>query len=263
MRAAAIEGFRSWISFWTVFRRESMRYLKIAVQTVFAPFLSQLLFLAVFGGMYGSRAVSVEGISFLQFLVPGIVFSGAVLTAFQNPLFSIIAMKYQGTLKDYCLYPISPVARFAAFALSGAVRGLLVGAMIYAASGFFAGFSIVHPVALWAYLFAVSFVAAGIGTALGFRAETYERGNFMTALILTPAMFLSGVYYDYQAAGGILGTIARYNPLTTFVSLGREAYLGFGFSPQRIEVVITALFFASVAAWTMSTILSEKGLKTE
>jgi len=259
----SIDGFHSWISFWTVFRRESMRYLKIAVQTVFAPFLSQLLCLAVFGGMYGSRAVSEEGISFLRFLVPGIVFSGAVLTAFQNPVSSIIAMKYQGTLKDYCLYPISPVARFTAFALSGAVRGSLVGAMIYAASGFFAGFSIAHPGAFWAYVFAVSFLAAGIGTAFGFRADTYERGNFVTGLILTPAMFLSGVYYDYRAAGGVLGTIARYNPLTAFVSIGRDAYLGLRFYPRGIEVAIAVIFLAVVAVWTRSTILSEKGLKTE
>jgi ABC-2 type transport system permease protein len=260
---ASIEGFSSWISFWTVFRRESMRYLKIAVQTVFAPFLSQLLFLAVFGGMYGSRALPGEGIGFLRFLVPGLAFSGAVLTAFQNPLFSIIAMKYQGTLKDYCLYPISPVARFAAFALSGAVRGSLVGAMIYAASGFFAGFSIAHPVAFWVYVFVISFLAAGIGTAFGFRADTYEQGNFVTGLMLTPAIFLSGVYYDYRSAGGILGTIARYNPLTAFVSIGRDAYLGLWFSPRGIEVPIAVLFLAVAAAWTMSTILSEKGLKTE
>jgi hypothetical protein len=46
------DGFYPWIGFMTIFTRESMRYLKIAVQTIFAPFLSQLLFLAVFGGIF-------------------------------------------------------------------------------------------------------------------------------------------------------------------------------------------------------------------
>lgn len=253
----------AWLGFWTVFSRESMRYLKLAVQTVFAPFLSQLLFLAVFGGMYAGRGPIADGTDFLRFLVPGTVIAGAVLTAFQNPVFSIISMKYQGTLKDYCLYPISPLERFAAFALSGAVRGVLVGAMVYAASGIFAGFPIARPVAFWVYVFAVSFLAAGAGTALGFSANNYERGNFVTGLILTPAMFLSGVYYDYRAAGGLLGEIARYNPLTAFVSIGRDAYLGQGFAPRGVELACAALFLAGVAAWTMTTIASEKGLKTE
>lgn len=257
------DGFYPWIGFMTIFTRESMRYLKIAVQTIFAPFLSQLLFLAVFGGMYGGRALPGEGITFLRFLVPGIALSGAILSAFQNPLFSIVAMKYQGTLRDFCLYPISPLSRFAAFTLSGAVRGLLVGSMIYAASGFFAGFGILSPLGFWSYLFALSFVAAGVGTAIGFHFDSFEQGNFVTSLIVTPALFLSGVYYDYREAGTILGTIARHNPLTAFVSFGRSAYLGSRFLPGYAEVAIGGIFLAILGAWTMSTILCEKGLKIE
>lgn len=247
--------------FWTIFRKETARYLKIAVQTIMAPFLSQILFLAVFSGAYGSR--SVEGVSFLRFLAPGAVFSGAALTAFQNPVFSIISMKYQGTLRDFCLYPISPLTRFLAFAASGAARGVLVGAMVYAASGFFSGFEIANPLTFWAFIILVSFIAAGIGTAFGFGADTYERGNFVTSLVLTPAIFLSGIYFDYRAAGDLLGTVARLNPLTPLVALGRGAYLGWPVGVSALEALVAIVPLGALALWTATTIAKEKGLMAE
>jgi ABC-2 type transport system permease protein len=263
MSAAIHETFQPWIGFYTVFHRETRRYMKLAGQTLIAPFLSQLLFLAVFGGAYGLRTVGDGNVPYLRFLVPGLVLSGAFLAAFQNPVFSLVAMKYQGTLKDYCLYPIPALSRFSAFAMSGAIRGLLVSVMIYISAGIFAGFKIGHPLAFWTYVFVISLMAAASGTAIGFRLESFEQANFIVGLILTPAMFLSGVYYDYRDSGIILEKIARINPLTTLVSSGRSLYLKSSFPVNKTGIIITVAFFTVLAVWTMMTIITEKGLKTE
>src|SRR5512136_3303327 len=142
-------AFRPWIAFTTLFRREVMRYLKLAVQTIGAPFLSNVLFLAVFGGLMAARPSGIPGVSYVRFLVPGLVLMGTLISSFQNPLFSLVAMKYQNTLQDLCQYPLSAASRFLAFSLAGALRGVLVGAMTFAAAGLFGGFELAHPVMFW------------------------------------------------------------------------------------------------------------------
>src|SRR5512138_1657604 len=163
MRALAEPAFSPWTAFLTLLRREVMRYLKLAIQTIGAPFLSNVLFLAVFGGLLSQRPSGVPGVPYLRFLVPGLVVMGALLSAFQNPLFSLIAMKYQNTLQDLCQYPLTAGARFWAFALAGAARGLAVGAMTFAAAGLFVGFALARPFLFWLYLAGLSLGAAAAG----------------------------------------------------------------------------------------------------
>src|SRR5512137_689533 len=106
MRRSDERRFSRWVAFRALFTREVMRYLKLAVQTIGAPFLSNVLFLAVFGGLLSARTSGVPGVPYVRFLIPGLIFMGALLSAFQNPLFSLISMKYQNTLQDLCQYPL-------------------------------------------------------------------------------------------------------------------------------------------------------------
>jgi ABC-2 type transport system permease protein len=263
MHTSAEAAFSPWIAFSTLLEREVMRYMKLAVQTIGAPFLSNVLFLAIFGELLSARSSGVNGVPYVRFLVPGLVVMGAFLSAFQNPLFSLVAMKYQNTLQDLCQYPLSAVSRFAAFSLAGTLRGLLVGLMTYVAAGLFAGFSLAHPVAFWSYLATVAFVGASAGIAAGLYLNTFEQANLVVALILTPALFLGGVFFNAARASSWLGVIARHNPLTFLVGQARRLYLG----TAAIEAPVTALLAVALcaAALLLAThaVASRKGMKIE
>lgn len=256
-------GFSPWIGFRTLFLREIMRYLKLAMQTLVAPFLSNLLFLSIFGEFMLPTSSGPSGDSYIRFLVPGLIFMGTFLSAFQNPLFSLVAMKYQNTLQELSKYPLSTASKFAAFALAGALRGFLVGLMTFAAAGLFVGYHLETPILFWCYLASMAFVAASGGIVAGLFLDTFEKTNFLVALILTPAMFLGGVF---RATGGTstwLDLIARYNPLSALVSQCRQFFLGSGAPEAEITILLgTAFCSASVllAVWAMRTGI---GMKTD
>jgi ABC-2 type transport system permease protein len=260
---SAEAAFSPWIGFATLFRRETMRYLKLAVQTIGAPFLSNVLFLAVFGGLMASRPSGVPGVPYLRFLVPGLVFMGALMAAFQNPLFSLVGMKYQSTLQDLCQYPLSAASRFLAFSLASTLRGLLVGAMTFAAAGIFAGFAVERPVLFWAYVAVVSFVGAAAGIAAGLYLDSFEKANGVVSLILTPALFLGGVFFDAARASSLLRLIGRYNPLTFLVGQGRRLYLGAGATEARVTVVLAVLLCVGAVVLAAQAVRSGRGMKIE
>ena len=263
MRTSAEAVFSPWIAFATLFEREVRRYMKLAVQTIGAPFLSNVLFLAIFGELLAARPSGVDGVPYLRFLVPGLVFMGAFLSAFQNPLFSLVAMKYQNTLQDLCQYPLSAMSRFAAFSLAGAQRGLLVGVMTYAAAGLFAGFSVARPVAFWAFLAAVAFVGASAGIAVGLYLSTFEQANLAVALILTPALFLGGVFFNAAAASSWLGVIAGHNPMTFLVGQARRLYLGAGPVEAPATALLAIALCIAALALAANAVASRKGMRIE
>jgi ABC-2 type transport system permease protein len=263
MYASAEPLFDPWIGFATLFTREVMRYLKLAVQTIGAPFLSNVLFLAVFGGLLSARPSGVPGVAYVRFLVPGLVLMGALMSAFQNPLFSLVAMKYQNTLQDLCQYPLSATSRFFAFSLAGALRGFLVGAMTFAAAGLFAGFSLERPVLFWAYVAALSFVGAAAGIAAGLYLDSFEKANFVVSLVLTPSLFLGGVFFNAEGASSWLGLIARYNPLTFLVGQGRRLYLGAGAAEAPVTILLAGILCLSAVVLATTAVASGKGMKIE
>jgi ABC-2 type transport system permease protein len=252
--------FSPWIGFRTLFLREVVRYMKLAVQTLVAPFLSNLLFLSIFGGLMSAR--SGGGVPYIRFLIPGLVFMGAFLSAFQNPLFSIVAMKYQNTLQDLCQYPLSAASRFFAFALAGALRGFLVGVMTYAAAGLFGGYTLQHPLLFWLYIAGASFVAASGGIFIGLLLDSFEKTNFVVSLILTPVMFLAGVFHQ-AGTSAWLDLIARFNPLSFLVGQGRNFFLGTERTFAVITVSLGAVFCAASVMLAVWAIDSRKGMKIE
>jgi ABC-2 type transport system permease protein len=253
--------FNAWIAFATLLRREVMRYLKLAAQTIGAPFLSNVLFLAVFGGLLSSRPSGIPGVPYVRFLVPGLVVMGALLSAFQNPLFSLIAMKYQNTLHDLGQYPLTATARFAAFALAGALRGLLVGTMTFAAAGLFVGFALAQPALFWLYLAALCLVAASAGIACGLYFDSFEQANVIVSLVVSPALFLGGVFFQPEAASRWLALIARYNPLTFLVGQGRRLYLGTGVLESPLTVLLAAAVCVVAVTLAVRTVASGRGMK--
>lgn len=238
--------FYNGTGFITLLNREIHRFMKVPVQTVLAPLISNILYLAIFGGMLQTRQVGIDGVNYLHFLVPGLASMGAVFAAFQNPAFSIISQKFQNTIQDLNSYPISNTEKILAFVLGGTFRGVLVGLLTYAATIFFVGYEIEYPVFFILSLTATSFVFASLGLICGLLFDNFEKMNFVLSIVITPLAYLGGVFFEISKLPGLLAAIKYINPIYPLVNIARFAFIGVceGNVPIQL-IIIVALVLGS------------------
>lgn len=111
----------------TLFRKEILRFWKVAVQTVAAPVLTAVLYLLIFGHVLEGRVEVYPGVGYTSFLIPGLVMMSVLQNAFANSSSSLIQSKVTGNLVFLLVTPLSHWAWFAAYVGASVVRGLVVG----------------------------------------------------------------------------------------------------------------------------------------
>ena len=238
--------FYNRIGFITLFKREIKRFMKVYIQTLLAPLLSNMLFLGVFGGMLKTREVGIEGVGYLSFLVPGLCAMGAIFAAFQNPSFSIISQKYQDTLKDLNSYPLSIFEKVLAFVLGGTFRGVLIGILTYGAAIYFIGYPIKHPLLFLLMLTVISFIFSSVGLFAGLALDSFEKMNFYLAIVLTPMVYFGGVFFEVSKLPGVFSKLAFINPLFPMINLLRFSFLGV----HEGDIIIQLIYIAVISSVT-------------
>jgi len=246
------------IGFFGLFKREVKRFMKVYIQTLLAPLLSNMLFLGVFGGMLKTRQVGIEGVDYLHFLVPGLSAMGAIFAGFQNPSFSIIVQKYSDTLKDLNSYPLSNFEKTLAFVLGGTVRGTLIGILTYIATIPFVGYSINNPLIFFGMLIVLSFIFSSLGVTVGLVLNNFEKMNFLLAIILTPLAYFGGVFFEVSQLPGILSKIIIANPLYPLINMVRFGYLGVHEGSIAIQSIFISIM--SFITFFIAFLLLKKGV---
>lgn len=214
------------IGFKTLLKKEVKRFFKVYIQTLLAPLLSNVLFLGVFGGVFKTRDVGIEGVGYLAFIVPGLAGMGTIFSAFQNPAYSILTLKYQNTIQDLNTYPLSIFEKTMGFVLGGVIRGVIVGVLTYLATIYFVGASIAHPFVFFFTLLMLAFVFSALGVVVGLAVDSFEKISFILTIILTPLTYFGGVFFEVSKLPGILSKVAYLNPLFPLINVVRYGYLG-------------------------------------
>lgn len=216
----------NYIGTMTLFKRESMRFLKVYMQTIFAPVVNNLLYFAVFGLSLHRAIPSIHGITYLQFMVPGLVAMGLVNNAYQNPSSSIILMKYQGIIGDLMSIPLKRIEIFLAFITSAVLRSFIVGGITLITSLFFVSFpyTSIPVILLSAFLIALFF--GFLGLFIGIWAKEFDNQAFIQTFIIMPLTFLGGVFYPVSSLPGVFSTIAQFDPIVHMVNLLRYGFTG-------------------------------------
>ncbi|WKY48122.1 ABC transporter permease [Eubacteriaceae bacterium ES3] len=244
--------------FLSLLNREIHRFMKVPVQTVLAPLISNILYMMIFGGMLQTREVGIDGINYLHFLVPGLATMGAILAAFQNPAFSIISQKFQNTIQDLNSYPISNTEKILAFVFGGVFRGVLVGLLTYVATIFFVGYQIAYPPLFVLALMTTSFVFASAGLIAGLAFENFEKMNFILSIVITPLTYLGGVFFEVSKLPGVMSAIKYINPIFPLVNVVRFTYVGV--CEGSIVVHVTLTIMIVIITFSAAAYFFKKGM---
>jgi ABC-2 type transport system permease protein len=211
---------------WTFFRRETHRFLKVWTQTVVAPVISNLLYFAIFGLSLHRAIPDIQGITYLQFLVPGLIVMGLINNAFQNPSSSIIIMKYQGLINDILSIPLRRIELLIAFTGSAVIRGLIVGFMTYLTAIFFVDFTYASVPIIIASSVLICFFFAFLGIIVGIWANEFDKTAFVQNFVMLPLIFLGGVFYSIDGLPEIAQKVSAFNPIVYMINLLRYGFTG-------------------------------------
>lgn len=266
-RAPAVSGPRpvgtlNWLGLWTLYQREVHRFLKIITQTILAPVITALLFLAVFSLALGGTGRSIAEVPFPTFLAPGLVMMAMLQNAFANTSTSLVMGKVLGTIIDILMPPLSARELTLAYALSGMTRGLMVGAVTGVAIWMFVPLPIANPWLIVFHAVNASLMLSLLGTIAGLWAEKFDHIAAVTNFVIMPFSFLSGTFYSIQRLPEWLQLAAHFNPFFFLIDGFRGGFIGHVDTDPLLGVVVVLAVNAALYVATFRLFASGYKLKT-
>ncbi|MGM0472330.1 MAG: ABC transporter permease [Bacillota bacterium] len=214
------------MSFYTLVKKEVLRFIKVSIQTIFAPLISTTLYLIIFSYSFRSKEIANYSVPYIKFIIPGLIVMGIIQNSFANTSSSLVVAKYQGTITDLLLAPLSHIELSMGLMIGGIARGLAVGTAIYLVSVLFYSGAVLHPFLLLISGLLVASTFSLLGIIAGLWAEKFDHVSIFSNFFITPLTFLSGVFYSVKSLPGIWSKISLFNPVVYMVDVVRYSFIG-------------------------------------
>ncbi len=212
---------------WTaLFYKEILRFWKVGFQTVAAPVLTAVLYLVIFGHVMQNHADVYTNVSYVAFLIPGLVMMSVLQNAFANSSSSLIQSKVMGNLVFLLLSPLSHWSWFWAYTASSMVRGFAVGFGVFVATLWFAPVGLSAPFWLLLFMLLSAALMGALGLIAGLWAEKFDQMAAFQSFIIMPMTFLSGVFYSIHSLSPFWQTVSHLNPFFYMIDGFRFGFFG-------------------------------------
>lgn len=245
------------LGFKTLFLKESWRFIRLANQTIVPPLLTATLFIVIFGYSLGSRISEVSGVSYMNFLIPGLVMMSVISSAYANTSSSLYIQRFQGSIQELLVSSLSSLEVVGALVLAGLFRGLCVALCVIGVAFFMADLPIMHPWLVVYFVLCVSFIFSCAGFLTGIWAQDFDRLSVFQTYILTPLSYLGGVFFSVNMLPDFWQKVALLNPILYFVNGLRYGFLGV--SDVSITASAIAAAFVAVVMFAICLRLYSRG----
>ncbi len=236
------------IGFVTLLKKEVMRFWSVLAQTVTAPVITALLYLLVFAQAMQGRASAYEGVSYSQFLLPGLVMMAVIQNAFANTSSSMIQSKVMGNLVFLLMSPLGPMEWFCAYVLAALIRVTLVAIAMLLVTWPFVHLPINAPLVLIAQFLLAGGSLAVLGLIAGIVAQKFDHIATFTNFFITPLSFLSGVFYSVHSLPPLWYSVSHLNPFFYMIDGFRYGFFGHADVSPVVSLSWSAGFFLIASA---------------
>jgi ABC-2 type transport system permease protein len=238
----------NWVALVTLMKREMVRSLKIINQVIWPPVITTLLYVSIFGLALGSRIKSVQGVSYAEFLIPGLIMLQVIDSSYAECSSSVFQGRFMNSIQEMLIAPMSASEMVFGYILGSVARALLIANLIMAL-----GFFLVHTLpSNWLLYFGVMIVVSvlfsALGIIFGLMAEKFDHLAVLTTFAITPLVFVGGVFTSAQLLPPPLRHAELVNPMFYTIDAFRYSYTGQSYLPLALSVgVITLLMFIALA----------------
>ena len=252
-------GYVNWIGFWTLYKKEVLRFVKVLIQTVISPLVTSLLFLLVLSLAIGNVRGEVLGFSFIDFLAPGLIAMQIIQQGFSHSSSSIMISKIQGNIVDILYAPLTAGEITLAINLAACTRSIMIAVVSIVVFYFIVDLEFHSFFYIFISTFLGAFILSSIGIIIGLWAEKFDHMASATNFIIVPLSFLSGTFYTIDRLPEILQKISEFNPFFHIINLYRYGHLNVADGPVIFGLIY--LVILSFITWFAAYILFKKGYK--
>ncbi|MSU73914.1 ABC transporter permease [Candidatus Kaiserbacteria bacterium] len=254
-----MDSRRIWIAYTTIFLKECGKIFRIPFQTLVTPIVSVLLFFLVVGGILGEKIGTIQGVPFIEFVIPGVILLAVMINTFVHVAKNLFSARVVwNNISEMLVAPIPPWVIVVGFASAGVVRGLLVGCVVLLVSLFLSPLSIVHPFTALFFFVLTSICFAFIGIIAGLCSTSLENISMVNVFVITPAIYIGGVYHSITYLSPWAATASEWNP--TFYLINGFRYGVLGVSDAGISLSLLVLVGAATLSIAGAVYLSQRGV---
>ena len=242
---------QQWFALATILRKEITRFMRIWQQTIFPPVITTSLYFIIFGNLIGPRIGEMDGHSYMEFIVPGLILMSVITTSYANVSSSFFSAKFQRSIEELQVSPVPDSIILLGYVGGGAIRGMLVGVMVTLTSLFFSQL-VIHNFLVMASVIVLTATLFSLGGFLnGMFAKKFDDVTIIPNFVLTPLTYLGGIFYSIKLLPDFWQSVSHINPILYMINAFRYGFLGItdielGISYALICVFIVVLFLLNL-----------------
>ena len=245
-----------WIAFKTIVIKEVLRFSRIWVQTVFPPIITTSLYLIIFGGLVGERIGSMEGITYMEFIIPGIILMTVITNSYANTVSSFYLAKFNHSIEELLVSPVPNWVILLGYVSGGVLRGFSVGLGVFLAIYFFIDISVSNLFIAFIIFLLTSTLFSLAGFINAVFANSFDDITIVPTFILMPLTYLGGMFYSIEILPEFWQSISKVNPIFYMIDGFRIGFYGVG-SASLIESLMVLLGMITALAMTAYYLLNK------
>jgi ABC-2 type transport system permease protein len=253
---------RNWVALSTIVRKEITRFARIWVQTILPSAITTGLYLLIFGNLIGERIGPMDGFTYMDYIVPGIIMLSIITNAYGNVVSSFYGTKFQRHIEELLVAPVPNWLILAGYVTGGVARGVTVGALVTLVAAVFTDLSFANPllVILVAVCTAAVFATGGLINAIF--AKSFDDISIVPTFVLTPLTYLGGVFYSISLLAPFWQGASLANPILYMVNAFRYGFLGVSDIPVSVALLIILGFLVGLSTWALVLLNRGTGIKS-
>jgi ABC-2 type transport system permease protein len=251
----------NFIAFKTILIKEMLRFLRIWIQTILPAAITMSLYFIIFGKLIGSQIGSIHGVSYMQYIVPGLIMMAVITNSYANVVASFYSSKFQRHIEEMLVSPLPNYLILLGFIAGGVARGLIVGTVVTLVSLFFNHLHI-HSLAIMLAVTLLTAILFSLGGFLnGIFANSFDDTAIVPTFVLTPLTYLGGVFYSIEMLPEFWRWLSQFNPILYIVNAFRYGILGIADIDIRLAFAIIVLFIATLFGFSLWLLARGVGIR--